>query len=94
VRLFKWFKSDLQARKFQEFIQAFGKSLMDSESLLTKKKARVTIYNYRPDYMLGILAGEKDKVAELSEADSCDEHSSTGEADGSPKEAKVKNVLN
>ena len=83
VRLFKWSKSDRQARKFQEFIQAFGKSLMDSESLLSNKKTRVTIYNYRPP-----VDGEKDKVAELAEVDSCDEHSLTGEADGSPKETK------
>jgi len=90
VRLFKWFNSDLQARKFQEFIQAFGKSLMNSEVMKNKnKKARVTIYNYRPP-----LAGEINDlindVAELSEEDTCDEHSVTGEADSTAKEAKAK----
>ena len=58
---------------------------MNSGELPRHKKARVTIYNYRPP-----LAGEANDVAELSEEDTCDEHSMTGEADSTTKEPKAK----
>ena len=58
---------------------------MNSELLLRNKKARVTIYNYRPP-----LAAEANDGAEISEEDTYDEQSKAEEADNTTREAKAK----